>query len=82
MKKRDSKNTQGEKCMENVEHFFVNDSEACTEFDWKTDSKSVLLDIKHLMKEYYVATFTDDGTALKLSFNNGQSFIISVTECV
>lgn len=63
------------------EHYFANDSEACPEFNWATDSYSVLRDLKYLMKEFYTATFTDEGEALKLSFNNGQNFIIRVEEC-
>lgn len=63
------------------EHYFTNESECKPEFNWKTDSVSVLTDIKVLMKEHYFATFTSDGNALKLSFNNGQSFIVTVAEC-
>lgn len=51
------------------------------ETNWTTDEKDLLLDIKCLMKEYYFATFTEDGNGLKISFTNGQSFILSVTIC-
>lgn len=72
---------EDQKKEQNNKHIFANDSEACPEFNWTTDSGSVLMDIKYLMKGYYVATFTNDGAGLKLRFNNGQSFIISVVEC-
>lgn len=61
-------------------HLFTTESEVCPEFNWKTDSKSILSDIKALIQEYYFAAFTGDGQSLKLDFNNGQSFSISVTE--
>lgn len=79
MKEQSNKNVT--KCDMSKEHFFVNDSECNHEFNWTTDSMAVLTDIKVLMKEYYFATFTNDGSALKLSFNNGQSFIVTVAEC-
>lgn len=63
------------------EHYFANDSECNPQFNWQTDSMAVLTDIKVLMKEHYFATFTSEGNALKLSFNNGQSFIVTVAEC-
>lgn len=79
MKEQSKKNVT--KCDICKEHFFANDSECNPEFNWTTDSMSVLTDIKVLMKEHYFATFTGDGNALKLSFNNGQSFIVTVAEC-
>lgn len=53
------------------------------EQNWTTSVDDLLFDLKCLMKEYYIATFTDtdSGKALKLTFKNGQSFIISVTTC-
>lgn len=79
MKEQNNKNVARRNVFK--EHFFANDSECNPEFNWTTDSMAVLTDIKVLMKEHYIATFTDDGNALKLSFNNGQSFIVTVTEC-
>lgn len=49
-------------------------------FNYKVDLKSVLLDIKALMREYYTATFTVEEDALKLQFNNGQTFILKAEE--
>lgn len=42
-------------------------------------SNDILIDLKAILKNYYVATFNEEGNALKITFNNGQSFIISVT---
>lgn len=78
MKKQNDKNVV---YSDNGKHYFADESESCPEFVWKTDSMSVLTDIKVLMREHYFASFTSDGTALKLKFNNGQSFIITVYEC-
>lgn len=79
MKEQNNKNaTKSDVCKE---HYFANESECNPEFNWTTDSMSVLTDIKVLMKEHYFATFTSDGNALKLSFNNGQSFLVTVAEC-
>ena len=48
--------------------------------DGRTDSLSLLLDLKVLIKEYYTATFTADEKGLVIGFNNGQKFKISVEE--
>lgn len=53
----------------------------CTAANWKTREQDLLFDLKCLIKEYYVATFTESGENLKLSFENGQSFLISVKSC-
>ncbi len=44
------------------------------------DEESILLDLKALLRDFYVATYTQEEDALKLQFNNGQTFIISVKE--
>ena len=51
------------------------------EANWITTEQDLLFDLKCLMKEYYTATFTQSGENLKLSFDNGQSFLISVKPC-
>lgn len=43
-------------------------------------SNDMLIDLKAILKNYYVATFNEEGNALKITFNNGQSFVISVTQ--
>ena len=53
----------------------------CSEANWVTNEQDLLFDLKCLIKEYYVATFTESGKNLKLSFENGQSFLISVKAC-
>ena len=53
----------------------------CTAANWKTSEQDLLFDLKCLIREYYVATFTESGENLKLSFENGQSFLISVKSC-
>lgn len=61
-------------------HLFLKDMESLCATDFKIDAHSLLLDLKFLCKEYYVATFTDTGKNLLLTFTNGQKFTISVNE--
>ena len=51
-------------------------------FNYKVDAESILLDLKVLLRDYYTATFTKEENALKLQFNNGQTFILSAKEVV
>ena len=51
------------------------------EANWRTTEQDLLFDLKCLIKEYYTATFTQSGEQLKLSFGNGQCFLISVKPC-
>ena len=60
-------------------HIFVKDS-GVEALDGRTDSLSLLLDLKVLIKEYYTATFTVDERGLVIGFNNGQKFKITVDE--
>ena len=56
-------------------HIFLSDRGIDTpEFQCKVTAKDLLLDLKVLMKEYYVATFSDDNGWLKIALNNGQKF--------
>ena len=48
------------------------------ERNYKVSVEDMLLDLKVLLKEYYCGTFTEDGKALKLAFNNGQKFILKL----
>lgn len=48
---------------------------------WKLSTQDLLIDLKVLMKEYYVATFTENEGELKIAFENGQKFIIGIKEC-
>lgn len=48
---------------------------------WKISAQDLLIDLKVLMKEYYVATFTENEGELKIAFENGQKFIIGIKEC-
>ena len=63
-------------------HEFVIDKEAAEEvgLDYEVDAESLLFDLKVLLREYYAATFTVEEDALKLRFNNGQKFILSIKE--
>lgn len=65
--------------MKKENHIFIKDNEGA-ELDYKTDSMSLLLDLKVLIKEYYAATFTADESGLVLGFNNGQKFKITAKE--
>ena len=48
------------------------------QFDFFVDEREMLSDMKAIMAEYYVATFTSDESALTVGFTNGQKFLISV----
>ena len=48
------------------------------QFDFFVDEREMLSDLKAIMAEYYVATFTLDESALTVGFSNGQKFRISV----
>ena len=63
-------------------HEFVTETESAeqAEFDYEVEAESILLDLKVLLRDYYAATFTAEGNSLKLQFNNGQTFILSVKE--
>lgn len=69
---------------EQVHHECVTEYESAKEleFNYEVDSKSLLLDIKALMREYYAVTFTETEDTLQLQFNNGQKFILSAKEVV
>ena len=50
------------------------------EIKWVCEEKDLLLDIKYLIKEYYVATINSKGNVLNIKFNNGQKFAITIKE--
>lgn len=47
---------------------------------WCVGEQDLLLDLKMMIKQYYVATFTQQDNRLKLTFSNGQTFLITVSE--
>lgn len=62
-------------------HIFVPDTEiADAEFQSKVTANDLLLDLKVLMKEYYIATFSEDNGSLKIALNNGQKFRLILLE--
>lgn len=62
-------------------HIFVPDTEiADAEFQCKVTTNDLLLDLKVLMKEYYIATFSEDNGSLKIALNNGQKFRLVLIE--
>lgn len=63
----------------NKKHYFVTGN-SDTELTYVVDEHGILLDLKWLMKEYYVATLCDNENQPTLSFSNGQKFLISVNE--
>lgn len=67
--------------MEKSNHLFAKDiSAACENFDFKIGVHDLLIDLKVLMKEYYIATFTENENVLKISFTNGQAFKIIIEQ--
>lgn len=63
-----------------IRHIFVPELECVNKFGFKVDTVDLLSDIKVLLKEYYLATFAEDGNALDIKFNNGQKFRLKITE--
>ena len=63
-------------------HEFVMEKESAQEvgLTYKVEAEEILFDLKVLLRDYYAATFTKDENALKLQFNNGQTFILSAKE--
>lgn len=65
----------------NKEHLFVTEMESAEQnLKFTVDVKSLLLDVKVLIKEYYATTFTENENSLELAFDNGQKFLISIEE--
>lgn len=64
----------------NDNHIFITDLENENKLNYVIDINSLLTDIKVLLKEYYVATFSEDGNNLVLKFNNGQKFKLTLFE--
>lgn len=65
-----------------IDHHFVTETESAQQagFNYKVETEELLLDLKVLLREYYAATFTVEENALKLQFNNGQTFILNIKE--
>lgn len=64
-------------------HLFVVETESAKEaFNYTVTSYDLLLDLKTLMSEYYVATFDINGEKLILKFNNGQQFELKIDEVI
>lgn len=62
---------------------FINENQELNEIsesNWFITSKDLLMDLKLLIKEYYAVSFTEEDNFLKLSFVNGQTFLISLQE--
>ena len=45
-----------------------------TELQYKVTVSDLLFELKVLLKEYYVAGFSDNTDSLKMTLNNGQKF--------
>lgn len=68
--------------MKDNKHLFVPDMEGAEgKFDYCVGGHDLLIDIKVLLKEYYAATFSDDGSSLLMQFSNGQKFRLRLEEC-
>ncbi len=65
---------------ERSNHLFIKEMECEDKLQFKVDELSLLLDVKVLLKDYYTATFTESENALRINFDNGQTFEISVNE--
>ena len=57
------------------EHIF---STQLSDLQYRVDVEDLFLDLKVLLKEYYMGTH--DGKALMLNFSNGQKFKLSLCE--
>ncbi|MDE7454678.1 MAG: hypothetical protein K2M64_02490 [Clostridia bacterium] len=61
-------------------HIFATELESREGLACVVEEDDMLCDIKKLLSEYYLATFSYGGKELNVSFNNGQKFSISVKE--
>lgn len=61
-------------------HVFLPEYECAEGLNSVVDEFSLLLDIKALLNEYYLATFSENGNSLDIAFNNGQKFRLTVKE--
>lgn len=62
---------------------FINENQELNEIsesNWFITSKDLLMELKLLIKDYYAASFTEEDNFLKLSFVNGQTFLVSLQE--
>lgn len=57
------------------EHIF--NTRLC-DLQYKVEIEDLFLDLKVLLKEYYMGTFTNDSKGLMLNFTNGQKFLLSL----
>ena len=62
------------KCSDHIFTAQLNDMQ------YQVEVEDLFLDLKFLLKEYYMGTFTNDGKALMLKFTNGQKFKLSLNE--
>ena len=60
------------KCSEHIFNAQLND------LQYKVEIEDLFLDLKVLLKEYYMGTFTNDSKGLTLNFTNGQKFLLSL----
>ena len=61
-------------------HIFVPELDCAQGLNFKVEAIDLLVDIKALLKEYYIATFNKNGNSLNITFNNGQKFRLTVKE--
>ncbi len=68
------------------DHIFITEMESVTDGDadmdikWRVDAKDLMLDLKVLIKEYYLALIDLQKNSLRIKFNNGQEFDIHIEE--
>ena len=62
---------------DSIEHIF---NAQLSDMQYQVEIEDLFLDLKVLLKEYYMGTFTNDGKALMLKFTNGQKFRLSLNE--
>ena len=61
-------------------HLVTTESESMQGVVNTINAYDLLLDIKALVSEYYIATFSQEKDWLKISFNNGQKFKIEIKQ--
>ena len=59
--------------MNKTKNVETKEKNVCSAANWVTTEQDLLFDLKCLIKEYYVATFTESGANLKLSFETVKS---------
>lgn len=66
--------------MKATNHLFVPEFDSLEGLVCKVEAIDLLMDLKVLIKEYYLATLCENGNSVEIAFNNGQKFKLNIVE--